>query len=332
MQSVLVTGATSFLGYHVVKRLNHDGVRPRVLERPGSPLQVLDRLNVERSAGDLDDPAAIRAACRGVTTLLHVAFKVSVGGGPEAVAEMERVNVEGTRALLQAAAESGVRRAVVTGSALAVGVNRQALAIDESAAWSDYALDLEYATLRRRVELEALGKATPDFAVMTVCPSFTFGPDDPTGAPANKLLQALMAGKLPARVAVGFGCLDVRDFATGMVLAGERGRSGERYLLSGNNVTTDELVEQVAALTGVRPPRFTAPAWLVRGLVGVLGVLGRVRGKPPAITSDVLQILGRYAWYDTRKARTELGWTPRPLAETLTDTIAWLKAQPPKPG
>ncbi len=162
---------------------------------------------------------------------------------------------------------------------------------------------------------------------MTVCPSFTFGPDDPTGAPANKLLRALMERKFPVRLSVGFGCLDVRDFAQGMILAGERGRSGQRYLLSGENVTTDQLVEQVSAITGVKPPRFTAPAFLVKALVGGVELLSRIRGTAPPITRDVLQILGRYAWYDTAKARNELGWTPRPLQETLTDTVAWLREQ-----
>lgn len=329
MNTILVTGATSFLGYHVAKRLNQSGIRPRVLERPGSRFEVLDGIDVERCPGDLDDAAARRAACTGVDTLLHLAFKVSIGGGAPAVEEMQRTNVEGTRSLLQAAAACGVRRAVVTGSALAIGVNRQPAPLDESADWSQHGLDLPYANLRRQVELEALAQASPQFAVMTVCPSFTFGPEDPSGAPANKLLQALMAGKVPAMVAIGFGALDVRDFADGMVRAGERGQSGQRYLLSGENVTARQLCEQVATITGVRAPRFAAPAVLLKVLVGALELVSKIRGKPPAVTGDVLQILGRYAWYDTAKARNELGWAPRPLRETLTDTLRWLRDQPP---
>jgi dihydroflavonol-4-reductase len=325
MTPPLVTGATSFLGYHVVKRLNQAGVRPRVLERPGSPLEVLDRLEVERCAGHLDDPAAVRLACNGVESLLHLAFKVSVGGGTAAVEEMRRVNVDGTRSLLAEAAASGVRRAVVVGSALAVGVNRQPAPLDESADWAQHGVEFPYPLLRRQVELEALAQATPQFAVMTVCPSFTFGPDDPTGAPANKLLRALMTRKFPVRLRVGFGCLDVRDFAQGMILAGERGRSGQRYLLSGENVTTDQLVELVSAITGVKPPRFTAPAFLVKTIVAAIELLSAIRRTPPPVTRDVLQILGRYAWYDTSKARNELGWAPRPLRETLTDAVAALR-------
>ena len=137
-----------------------------------------------------------------------------------------------------------------------------------------------------------------------------------------------MAGKVPVRVTVGFGCLDVRDFAKGMVLAGERGQSGRRYLLSGHNVTADQLVEEVTAITGVRGPRFRAPAMLVTAVVGIVELLSKLRRKPPPINRDVFQILGRYAWYDTARARADLGWAPRPLNETLTDTIRWLREQP----
>lgn len=329
MKTILVTGATSFLGFHVVKRLNQAGIRPRVLERPEAKLDVLGTLDVERAVGHLDDPAAVRSACAGVETLLHVAFRVNVGGGPIAVEEMQRINFDGTRSLLQLAAACGVRRVVVTGSALAIGVNRNPQPLDERANWSEHAFDLPYARLRREVELDSLARATPQFAVTTVCPSFTFGPEDPSGAPANKLLKALMAGKVPAKVRVGFGCLDVRDFASGMVLAGERGKSGERYLLSGENVTADQLVAEVAELTGVSGPRFTAPPFLLHGLVGALELASQLRGKPPAVTRDLLQILGRHAWYDTSKARRELGWDPRPLRETLSDTITWLRGQAP---
>ena len=186
MDRVLLTGATGFLGYHVARQLNEAGVRPRVLELRESRLTTLERLDVERCSGSLEDPAAVRAACAGVGTLLHLAFKVSVGGGPAVLEEMQRINLAGTRRLLETAAASGVKRAVVGGSALAVGVNRNPKPLDESANWAEHAFDLEYANIRRQAELNALAHATTQFAVMTVCPSFTFGPDDPVGAPANR--------------------------------------------------------------------------------------------------------------------------------------------------
>jgi dihydroflavonol-4-reductase len=323
--TVLLTGATGFLGYHVAKRLNEAGVRPRVLELRDSQPDALNRLNVERCHGYVDDAASLRAACSGVGTLLHLAFKVSVGSGAQLLEDMQRINIAGTRQLLETAAACGVRRAVVAGSALAVGVNRNPKPLDESANWAEHSFDLQYANIRRQAELNALAHASSNFAVMTVCPAFTFGPDDPVGAPANKLVQSVISKKLRFTLPVGFGCLDVRDFAAGVVFAAERGRSGQRYLLSGDNITVNQLLEEVAEIAGVRAPHFVPPTPLLRALVGILEVVSSIRGKPAPVTREVLQIIGRYAWYDTSKARAELGWSSRPLRETLTDTIRWLQ-------
>ena len=325
MNGVLVTGATSFLGYHVVKRLNESGIRPRVLELRGSDEKPLSRLDVERCEGDLDDPEAVRAACSGVDTVLHLAFKVSVGGGEQIVREMHRVNVVGTQRLLDNAAAQGVTRVVISGSALAVGVNRQPHPLDETADWSQHAFDVPYAVSRRVAEQEALARATSDFAVVSVCPAFTMGPDDPVGAPANKLIESLIKKKLRFTLPVGFGCLDVRDFADGVLAASERGRSGQRYLLSGDNVTTNQLLEQAAAIAGVRAPSLNPPRLFIEAVAVAVEMLSRVRGKPAPIDRDVLQIIGRYAWYDTTRAHSELGWRPRPLKQTLEDTIRWLR-------
>ena len=327
MHTPLVTGATGFLGYHVVKRLNASGIRPRVLERRDAAEGTLDSLQIERAAGHLEDAASLRAACNGADSVLHLAYKVSVGGGDALLDEMRRVNVAGTAELLRTAAAAGVRRAVVVGSALAVGVNRVPSPLDERADWSQHSLDLPYATIRREAESSALTEARQGFDVISVCPAFTFGPDDPVGAPANKLLERLVTGKLPISLPLAFACTDVRDFADGMVRAAERGRSGERYLLTGENVTADQLLQRSAAIAGVRAPRWKPPMFLARGAIAVLELVSRLRGRPAPVTGELLQVFNRYAWYDATKAQTELGWTHRPLDQTLTDTIAWLRAR-----
>ena len=332
MSTVLVTGASSFLGYHVAKRLNEQGIRPRVLELRGSRLEPLDRLDVERVPGDLDSADAISRACAGVETILHLAFKVSVGGGQETLDEMERINVGGTERLLDLAAAQGVSRAVVAGSALAVGVNREPAALDENASWSDHGFDFPYALNRRKAEQAALDRAKPGFAVVVVCPAFTLGPDDPVGAPANALIKALITNKLWITLPVGFGVLDVRDFANAAILAAERGRSGQRYLISGHNVTTSQLLQEAAGVAGVRAPRIVPPMMLLSAAVRALGLFSRVKGKPAPVTPSVLQIVNRFAWYDTTRARTDLGWEPRPLRQTLEDTIRSLRAGPPASG
>ena len=327
MTNVLVTGASSFLGYHVARQLNEQGVQPRVLELPGSPLEPLNRIDVSRCQGHLGDAGALDAACAGIDTVIHMAFRVNVGGGTKQLDEMRRTNIEGTNRLLDTAAANGAGRAVVASSALAVGVNRRPEALDETANWAEHAFNLPYATIRRQAEQEALARTRPGFAVVAVSPAFTFGPDDPVGAPANRLLKTLIKGKLRFTLPVGFGCLDVRDFAKGAILAARVGHSGQRYLLSGHNVTASQLLEQAAAIAGVRAPRFNPPRALLYALVGALELFSTLTGKAPPVTRDVLQIIGRYAWYDTSRARADLGWEPRPLQQTLEDTIRWLRGR-----
>jgi dihydroflavonol-4-reductase len=327
VDEVLVTGATSFLGYHVAKQLNEQGIRPRVLELPGSDDAPLARLDVERSEGDLEDSQALGAACTGVDTVLHLAFKVGLGGGEQIVREMRRLNVAGTRRVLDSAEAHGVTRVVVSGSALAVGVNRRPVPLDETASWSQHAFDVAYATSRRDAEHEALARARSDFAVVSVCPSFTLGPDDPVGAPANKLIESLVTRKLRFTLPVGFGCLDVRDFAAGVLAASGLGRPGQRYLLNGHNVTAGQLLEQAAAVASVPVPRFAPPRLLLEALAFAVEIVNKVRRRPPPVDRRVLQIIGRYAWYDTARAREDLGWQPRPLRETLEDTIRWLRRE-----
>ena len=330
MDEVLVTGATGFLGYHVAKLLNEQGIRPRVLELRGSDEKPLSRLDIKRCEGDLEDPQAMRTACTGVDTVLHLAFKVLAGGGEQALEEMQRVNVVGTQRLLDSAAAQGVTRVVMSSSALAVGVNRQPVPLDETANWSEHAVDLPYAVNRRVAEQEALARATSDFAVISLCPSFTMGPDDPVGAPANKLIGALIKRKLHFTVASGFSCLDVRDFAAGVLAAAERGRSGQRYLISGYNVTTSQWLEQLAAIADVPAPRFTLPKLLIEAIASAVEVFSKVRGKPAPIDRSAVQLIGRYSWYDTTRASSELGWQPRPLHQTLEDTIRWLNQSRPE--
>jgi dihydroflavonol-4-reductase len=325
MKAVLVTGASSFLGYHVAKRLNELGIRPRVLELAGSKRDPLQRLDVTQCDGHLEDPQSLGASCGGIDTLFHLAFRVSAGGGPHLLEEMRRVNVDGTERLLDVAASNGVAKVVVASSALAVGVNRRPEPLDEAARWEEHAFKLPYAEMRRMAEQKSLEKARPGFAVVAVCPAFTLGPDDPVGAPANTLIRTLIRGKLRFTLTVGFGCLDVRDFASGTVLAAERGLSGRRYLLSGHNVTTNQLLEQAAAIAGVRAPTFEPPAAILKMAVAALEIVSKIRGKPAPVTRGVLDVIGRYAWYDTSRARAELGWEPRPLQQTLEDTIRWLR-------
>ena len=285
MDTVLVTGATGFLGYHVAKRLNEPGIRPRVLElrdehargaRPPRRGALLPATwTIPRPCGRRA-PASIR--------VLHLAFKVSVGGGAEARSRTCSGSTSPARssccrrrppAACSARSWPGARwPSASTGSPRRSTSPRTGPSTPSTSRTRN---------IRRAGRA---GRARPrDAARSRSSPSVPRSrsvPTIPSGAPANKLVQTLIAGKLRFTLPVGFGCLDVRDFASGVVLAAERGRSGQRYLLSGENVTTNQLLEQAAAIAGVRAPRFTPPTFLLRDLVGALELVSCASWKAGA--------------------------------------------------
>ena len=333
MHPFLVTGPTGFLGYHVVKLLNERGVRPRVLMPRGyqtatPAVSSLLKLNVEVVEGGVDDAASLRAACEGIRTVLHLQFTIAMGGGPQVAESLHKGNVVGTLNLLEAAGKAGVPRVVVSSSALAVGLSREPRTLDETADWKQYAFRLPYALSRREAEEQALARSEREPPeVVVVNPSFTLGPDDFVGAPANKLVGKMSQGGFRLTAPIGFGVLDVRDYADGALRAAERGVSGRRYILSGPNVTADQLLREVSEVAGVAAPGrlLSIRSWMLRPIVAVLGLWSSIRGTPPKVAREVLELWGRYAWYDTSRARDELGWNARPLRETLESTIRWAR-------
>ena len=334
--AVLVTGAGNFLGYHVIKLLNERGVRPRALidadaeQTPG--IRSVAGLDIERIDGRVDDPSSLDAACDSVGTVYHLHFLINLSGGAEAESQLHEGNVVAARNVLDAATRAGVARVVVSSSALAVGVNRTAEPLDESADWNVHRYALPYAESRRQAEQEALSRPQGEGpVVVAISPSFTMGPEDFVGAPANKLAMKMTGRRFRISAPIGFGVLDVRDYADGALRAAEKGRHGRRYLLSGENVTTRGLLDTVAEVVGRKPPRwtFSVRSWMIKPVVAVLGLVSRLRRKQPKVTGALLDIWGRYAWYDASLARSELGWEPRSLRQTLADSIAWQRQNCP---
>ena len=336
MKKILVTGAEGFLGYHVIKLLNERNIQPRALVNKDVQDNDLkdkfgfENLKVEEILkGSIGDLPFLQKACEGMDTVFHLKFQISLGGGKEAEEQMEQVNVVGTRNVLKAATEARVERLVVSSSSLTVGLNREPQPLDETSDWATHQFNLPYALSRRKAEQEVLAaEAVTDRPVVVVVnPSFTMGPDDYIGAPANQLVKLLSKGQFRFNVPVGFGILDVRDYADGALRAAERGRHGQRYLLSGANVTSEQLVKAVADVCGFQPPGWLIPIpiWVISPLVTILGLLSKVRGKPPLVTSSILELWNRYAWYDTELAQKELGWKPRSLRDTIDDSLRWLR-------
>ncbi|MDJ0568459.1 MAG: NAD-dependent epimerase/dehydratase family protein [Pleurocapsa sp. MO_192.B19] len=329
MEKILVTGAEGFLGYHTIKLLNErQKIKPRGLVEVEDEQLVqlgLKNLEVEIIRGSIQDLQVLRQACTGIDTVFHMKFQIALGGGQEAEETMKQINVVGTRNLLQAATEAGVKRVVISSSCLAVGLNHKPEPINETADWDKYQINLPYALSRRQAEQESLAaEASADHpVVVAINPSFTMGPEDYIGAPANQLAKLISQGKFKFNIPVGFGILDVRDYAAGALLAAERGRHGQRYLLSGENVTLRQFIKNVATIAGVKPPGFLIPlpVWVVSPVIAVIKLLSKVRGKPSPVNSSILELWNHYAFYDTSLAQEELGWKSRSLKETIGDSL-----------
>ncbi len=326
MNKVLVTGSGHLLDYHVIKRLNARDIRPRslVLPPPASDTTHIKRLSVDLM-GEITAPGALTAALQGVDTVLHMAYDVNPSG---TLTELRESYVGGTRTLLDAAEAAGVTRVVATSSALAIGVHRDPAPLDEDADWAVHGFDLPYAEARREAEQLALSRSRPGFEVVVVAPALTIGPEDFLPAPGGKMIKRVVEGRFMPTVDLGVGCVDVRDFAAGVLLAAERGRPGQRYVLCAHNPTLKDLVAEIAALAGTRARTWHLPVWLPRVLIAALACWSRIRGKAPPVPPAIANLFGRYGWYDAHRMRDDLGWRPLPLHETLDNTVRWFQQNP----
>ncbi len=323
MNKVLVTGSGHLLDYHLIKQLKARGLRPRALLLRGFDDSHLRRLDAE-IMGDIEEEAALSRAVAGVDTVFHMAYAVKPAGTLE---EMYEANVAGTKRLLDAAEAAGVTRVVATSSVLAVGANRDPEPLDETADWSRHGLDLPYAASRREAEQMALSRSRPGFEVVVIAPALTIGPEDFGPAPGGSVIKRVVEGRFMPTFAVGIGIVDVRDFANAMLLAAERGRPGQRYALCAHNPTLKDLVREVAAIAGVRPKTVHLPNWVPHAALAAAGLWCRIRRKELPVPRSILQLIGRHAWYDAKRAREDLGWHPLPLQKTLTDTVEWFQTQ-----
>lgn len=327
MKKVLVTDAVGFLGYHVTKQLNEKGITPLAMvpKVTESTSKILQRLDVELVEGSVTDYPSLETTFKGLDTVIHLEFLISGGGGSEIRQRLFNANVKGTHRVLDAAKAAKVKCVVLSSSVLAVGVNHEPQPLDESAEWEPNSIDLEYALSRRQAEQEALARSNNDLKIVVASPSLTMGPEDFVGAPANRILKLASTGRLPVCLPIGFGCLDVRDFAAGVLAAAEHGRGGQRYILSSHNVTMNQFLAEAADIAGVRPPRWTFPRWLAYFLITLLQAWGWIKKKPAPVSHSILQLWNRYAWYDAHLAHEELGWQPQPLRDSIEDSIRWMR-------
>jgi dihydroflavonol-4-reductase len=324
--TTLVTGATGFVGSAVLRALLRRGEPVRALVRPSSSLRLLEGLPVDIVRGDLADPAGFRGALAGSDALFHVAADYRLWVPRPAT--MYRTNVDGTRALLLAAAEAGVRRIVYTSSVATLGLRADRVPSDETtpATLADMIGHYKRSKFLAEQAVREL-VATAGLPVVIVNPSAPVGPADARPTPTGRVLIEAARGRIPAYVDTGLNLVHVDDVADGHLLAFERGRVGERYILGGDNLPLGEMLAQIAALAGRRPPRLRLPAGALLPVAVVAEALARLGiGGEPLVTADGVRMARKPMYFTSAKAERELGYRSRPAAEGLRDAIDWYRS------
>jgi dihydroflavonol-4-reductase len=322
--TILVTGATGFVGSAVVRHLVTAGHQVRALVRRGSDRRNLEGVPVEIAVGDLAEPESLEPAVAGCTGVFHVAadYRLWV---PEPE-DLYRTNVAGTTNLLGAAAAAGVARIVYTSSVATLGHAPDGGPADEATPSTIDDMIGSYKRSKFMAEAEVRRLAEVDgLPVVIVNPSTPVGPRDIKPTPTGRMIVEAAAGRMPAFVDTGLNIVHVDDVAAGHLLAFERGIVGERYILGGENMTLRQILGEIAVLTGRPPPRVRLPHGLVLPIAYLAEAWARWRGGEPFATVDGIRMARSRMFFSSQKARDALGFKPRPAVEALRDAVEWYR-------
>ena len=317
-----VTGATGFVGSHVAQVLAEQGADLRLLVRIGSDPKNIQQLNADRVVGDLCDPESIDRAMAGCDVVFHVAADYRLWVRDPA--QMYRANVEGTRTILQAARKNRVRRVVYTSSVATMGFTVKNNPVDESSPVSLENMIGHYKRSKYMAEEVALAAGRDGIDVVVVNPSTPVGERDIKPTPTGRIVVDFLKKKFPAYVDTGLNMVDVRECARGHLAALEKGRSGERYILGGENLTLKQILDKLAAITGLPSPRVRLPyaVALASGVVDTV-VTGVVLRREPRVTIDAVRMGRKKMFVSSAKAERELGWKPVPVDAALRRAVQW---------
>jgi dihydroflavonol-4-reductase len=314
--TVLVTGATGFIGAHVTRALVARGDDVRVAVRASSNRDTLAGLPVHQVTADVTDRRAMRRALRGVERLFHVAGTTSLRMPAD---DVFRLNAFGTRVVLEAALAEGVQRAVHVSSVAAIGPARPNGVADESQV-RVAPLGIPYADSKLAGEMEALRVAARGLDVVIACPAHVLGRGD-TRHSSTGIVRRFLLGRIPAYVDGAINVVDVEDVAAGLLLCDERGRTGERYILGNRNYTWQRFFAELTRLSGVEGPPVRLPLQVA---IAVTEAAQRLPGPAP-LTPIEVRAAGNWWTYRSTRARRELGWTTRPHEDTVEATVAWYR-------
>src|SRR5438445_3418341 len=326
MKPVLVTGASGFLGWHVARVLREHGYPVRALVRSGSRVEGLD---VDVATGDLCDAASLERAVADCGLLFHVAADYRLWARDPS--ELYRCNVDGTRNLLRAAKRAGVERVVYTSTVGCIGIPPGGVGCEETpVSIRDMAGD--YKRSKFLAEQVALEFARGGYPVVIVNPTAPVGDHDVKPTPTGRIVVDFLNGAMPAYIDTGLNIVDVRDTALGHLLACERGRSGERYILGSQNLTLAQILQTLAKIAGKPAPTMQLP-YAVAYCAGACSTAwAGITGRPPRVPLDGVRMARKKMWVTHEKASRELGFNPGPADQALARAVEWFRGAGSRPA
>jgi dihydroflavonol-4-reductase len=322
---VFITGATGFVGSHVARALAAQGAELRLLVRPTSRLDNIADLRAETAMGDLRNPESLKKAMAGCEFVFHVAadYRLWVRD-PE---QMYLSNVEGTRALIQAAQQSGIRRVIYTSSVATMGFTRDGHVAGEDSPVSLKDMVGHYKRSKFMAEQIALEAGNNGANVVMVNPTTPIGENDIKPTPTGRIVVDFLKRKFPAYVDTGLNLADVKEVARGHLLAIEKARPGQRYILGGENLTLKQILDKLSGLTGLPAPTMQVPHAVAMGFaVFDQFFTGKVLGKEPRATIDAVKMGRKKMFASSAKAERELGYKVMPVEDALHRAIDWFQA------
>ncbi|MGO9544952.1 MAG: hopanoid-associated sugar epimerase [Rhodomicrobium sp.] len=322
---IFLTGATGFVGHHVAKALAAEGADLRLLTRKTSNLANLEGIKGEVFVGDLTDPRPIKNALGACDAVVHVAadYRLWIPDPPA----MYRANVDGTRELLRAAREAGVRRFVYTSSVATMHFRTDGIVINEDTPVSIADMVGHYKRSKFLAEQEAIAAAKNGQQVMILNPTTPIGPNDRKPTPTGRIVVDFLNGKFPAYMDTGMNLVDVSEVARAHLLALTKGTPGRRYILGGENLTLKQILDKMSAITGIPSPTVKIP-FAVAGTYAFFEewITGRIRGKEPRATLEEVRMGRKKMYASSARAQQELDFRIVPVYPAMRAAIDWFRA------
>ena len=322
--TTLVTGATGFLGSAIARELLYDGRKIKLLVRSNANLQNIKGLDVEVVKGDLRDRETLKSAMKNCSTLYHTAAYYSLWNRDKKL--IYDINVQGTRNILETALELNLERVIYTSTVGCIGISKDQTPANEEQPMDRATLSNDYKLSKFKAEKIALEMHSKGLPIIIVNPSTPIGPRDIKPTPTGKIVLDFLKGKMPAYLDTGLNLIDVSDCARGHILAEEKGKPGERYILGNKNMSLKEILLALEKITGIKAPSIKMPYWVAYAAGLTCEVMSNlITQKPPAVPLAGVKMAKYFMYFDSSKAIQELGLPQNSVENALTQSVKWFQ-------